>query len=283
MNQGRTFAGFDSSFEEASYVLVGVPFDKTSSFRTGARKGPDEIRNASYCFEPYLLEHEVSLNQFEMFDFGDLKGYDEFSELRKKIREVTADIVEKGKFPIFLGGEHSISVPVVSSVKKRFPDLNILVLDAHLDFRDSYEGLNHSHATVSRRIAEIVGLENIYVSGVRSISASVSDIEKPNFCTSEQIEESMDPLEIINEHIEEPIYLSIDMDVVDPSFAPGVGNPEPFGLSSYSMKELVSNLATSLVGMDIVEVNPKYDNSEITSNLAARLIYELIGKREKKK
>lgn len=283
MNSAEIFAGFDSSFDKASYVLLGVPYDKTSSFRIGASKGPEEIRKASYCFEPYLIEHDISLDQIELHDAGDLDGFRDYEELREDVSETISKIVSKGKFPITLGGEHSISPPIVSSVKKSFSDLNVIILDAHLDFRDKYEGIKHSHATVSRRISEIVGLENIILGGIRSVSMESAEKRKPIFFTSEQIEREDNPIKKILKRVNEPLYLSIDMDVVDPAFAPGVGNPEPFGLSSVNMKESVSRLSPYLVGMDIVETNPKYDDSDITANLASRMIYELIGSREKKK
>jgi len=281
MKQGRTFAGFDSSFDKADYILKGVPYDKTSSFRTGTYKGPEEIRKASYCFEPYLMEYDVSLDHIELHDAGDLDGNKDFQELSMDISETIYGIVSEDKFPIILGGEHSISPPSVSALQRILPDLEVIILDAHLDFRDKYEGIKHSHASVSRRISEIVGLENITVIGVRSISGECAEEKKPKFYTSKKIREN-DCLEKIFQERDKPTYLSIDMDVIDPSFAPGVGNPEPFGLSSVKMKKLVALLSSHLVGMDIVETNPKYDGSDITANLGARLIYELIGSREKK-
>jgi len=280
MNQGSTFAGFDSSFEKGDYILLGIPYDKTSSFRLGTYRGPEEIRKASYCFEPYIMEYGISLEQLDLHDAGDIEGTKNFEELREKISKTISEIISKDKFPIILGGEHSISPPVVSSLYKSFPDLKIFVLDAHLDFRDEYEGMKHSHATVSRRISQIIGKENVTILGVRSISSESVEKEKPVFFTSKQVEKN-DCIDKILEETDGPIYLSIDMDVVDPSFAPGVGNPEPFGLSSVKMKELVSRSAPHLIGMDIVEINPKYDGSNITTNLGARLIYELIGSREK--
>lgn len=281
MNQVRTFASFDSSFDKADYILKGVPYDKTSSFRTGAHRGPEYIRKASYCFEPYIMEYDISLDQIDLHDAGDLNGFKDFEELSVEIRETLSDTVKKDKFPITLGGEHSISPPIVSSIHKSFSDLEVVILDAHLDFRDEYEGKKHSHATVSRRISEILGIENITVIGVRSLSDESAEKKKPTYFTSKQVRE-YDCIEKPLKGIKEPIYLSIDMDVVDPSLAPGVGNPEPFGLSSFEVKELVSRLSPNLVGIDIVETNPKYDESDVTANLAARLVYELIGSREKR-
>jgi len=281
MNQVRTFASFDSSFDKADYILTGIPYDKTSSFRTGTDRGPEHIRKASYCFEPYLMEYDISIDQIDLHDAGDLSGFEDFEELRVDIRETLSDIVKKDKFPITLGGEHSISPPIVSSIQKIFPELEVIILDAHLDFRDEYGGKKHSHATVSRRISEIVGIENITVIGTRSLSEGFTEKKKPTYFTSKQVRER-DCIEKILMEITEPIYLSIDMDVADPSLVPGVGNPEPFGLSSVEVKEFVSRLSPDLVGMDIVETNPKYDVSDVTSNLAARLVYELIGSREKR-
>ncbi len=282
MNQDRTFAGFDSSFEKADYVLVGIPYDKTSSFQTGSYKGPEEIRKSSYCFEPYLMEYGISLDQVSLHDFGDLDEYEDYDELCMDIRETLSRIVNEDKFPILLGGEHSISPPIVSTINKIFSGLTVIVLDAHLDFRDTYEGIKHSHATASKRISEIVGIENVIVGGVRSISDENAEVEKPVFLTSREIKEQKSIEKILPEK-DEPIYLSIDMDIIDPSYAPGVGNPEPFGLSSLEMKDIVSQISKNLVGTDIVETNPKYDCSNITANLGARLVYELIGSREKKR
>ncbi len=113
MNEGRPFAGFNSEFERSAYIIAGIPFDKTSSFRTGSWKGPDEIRDASYCFEPYLMEHEVLLDDIDLCDYGDISRSDDFNDLSEDIKKLGSYIVKEEKFPIFLGGEHSISAPIV--------------------------------------------------------------------------------------------------------------------------------------------------------------------------
>ncbi len=281
MKRDLNFASFDSSLDEADYVLVGAPYDKTSSFRTGSKHAPSKIRESSYCFEPYIEEHSVSLDRLELHDAGDIENTGDFESLKKELIQFISSRVEKKKFPIILGGEHSISPIAVEALKDQFYDLNVLTLDAHLDFRDRYEGLEHSHATVNRRISELVGTSNLAVLGVRSISSQSFDVEMPLYVNSRDIESVNQTLDKITDSLSSPIYLSIDMDVLDPSYAPGVGNPEPFGLSSLDVKEIIKNLSGDLVGMDVVEVSPKYDESDITSNLAARFIYELIGAREK--
>ncbi|MEF8832183.1 MAG: agmatinase [Candidatus Thermoplasmatota archaeon] len=281
MSHDRTFAGFDSSFDKSDYILVGVPYDKTSSFRIGSYKATEEVRDASYCFEPYLMEYDICLDEIDLHDAGDIDGSNGYEKLKEDISETVSKIVSEDKFPIILGGEHSISPPVVSSIQTNFSDLEVIILDAHLDFRDTYEGIKYNHATVSKRISEIVGIENITIVGVRSMASESTGKKKPIFFTAEQMEKD-GCVEDILQGINGPTYLSMDMDVIDPSFAPGVGNPEPFGLSSVKMKDLLCQLSPHLIGMDIVEINPKYDCSNTTSNLGARLIYELIGSREKK-
>ncbi len=263
------FASCTSDLDDADYVILGVPYDGTSSFRPGSSEAPNSIRKASYCFEPYLSEYDISLRDIAVHDHGDIPPIE--SELRVNLKNKMEEICPDDKFPIILGGEHSLSPMVVSVMGEMHSDLNVLILDAHLDFRDEYEGMKHSHATVSRRVSEIVGLHRTEVYGVRSKAKDYSDGEQPNIYTS---------LEDVLQNIKKPTYLSIDMDVVDPAHAPGVGNPEPFGLEPKDIKKLISTASDLLVGMDIVEVCPKYDSSGITSNLAARFVYELLGARE---
>lgn len=280
MNEALDFASFDSNFEKSRYVLVGVPYDGTSSFRLGSSKGPQEIRRASYCFEPYLLEHDISLEELSLHDFGDIDISNDHDELRDRLTETVQDIVSQERFPIVVGGEHSLSPIVVSTLKEKYEGLDVLILDAHLDFRDRYEGMEYSHATVTRRVSEIVGPESTVVWGVRSMAKKTSEVEKPDFITCDELQEGENKVEEVLQNIDKPIYLSIDMDVIDPSYSPGVGNPEPFGIRPQKIKELIDQISSHLVGVDIVETCPKYDSSNITSNLASRFIYEIIGSRE---
>ncbi len=279
MSEDLLFAGFDSSFEKSEYVLAGVPYDGTSSFRLGCSEAPEHIRKASYCFEPYLMEYQVSLNDLLLHDLGDI-SFTDFDTLRESLNETVQEIIFQESFPIILGGEHSLSPIVISALKEKYEELGVVILDAHLDFRDSYEGIKHSHATASKRMSEIVGVENTTVVGVRSMAEEYTSKEIPSFFTSDEMEDIESTVDRILQNRELPTYLSIDMDVVDPSYAPGVGNPEPFGLIPTKIKNLISKLSPYFVGMDIVEVCPKYDSSEITSNLAARMVYEMLGAKE---
>ncbi|MGM0405642.1 MAG: agmatinase [Thermoplasmatota archaeon] len=268
------FAGANSPYKESEFVIIGVPFDKTSSFRAGTAHAPDSIRSASFCFEPYMMEYGISLSDIAIHDKGNLKKYDDVKEMGSDIDQNISDIVSNDKVPIVLGGEHSVSPFIVKGLEKKFCKIDVVVLDAHLDYRNKYEGMKHSHATAVRRISELDIVKNLTVIGVRSISEEESRTKKIEYINSLNIDERDFKFQFKSEN---PIYMSIDMDVIDPSYAPGVGNPEPFGLKPKTVKNIIRDLSPSIVGLDIVETNPNFDNGEITSNLAARFVYEFIA------
>ncbi len=273
------FASSRESYERSKYVILGVPFDKTSSFRVGCDRGPEYIRKASFCFEPYLMEYDVSLDDISIHDLGDIDQLESVEKIGEALEEKVSNIVRENKTPIVMGGEHSISPYIISALDK----VDVLVFDAHLDFREEYEGNKRSHATANRRISDLNNVDKHIVLGVRSISKGEFTKKSLEYITADELTSSDDPVSEITRYIGESgndIYISIDMDALDPSFAPGVGNPEPFGLEPKVIKKIISQFSDKIVGMDIVEVNPKYDTSEITSNLAARFIYELIGSKE---
>jgi len=273
------FASSNGSYEGSKYVLLGAPFDQTSSFRAGCDLGPEYIRKASYCFEPYMMEYDVSLSDIPIHDLGDIDDLGSVEEIGEVLEEKVAGIVGDNKIPIVMGGEHSISPYGISA----FDEIDVIVFDAHLDFRDEYEGNKRSHATANRRISELNNVDKHAVVGVRSISQREFDKETPKYFTADELTSYNDAVSEITKYLGESgnnIYISIDMDAVDPTFAPGVGNPEPFGLDPKIIKKTISQLSSKIIGMDVVEVNPKYDPSEITSTLAARFIYELIGSKE---
>ncbi len=270
------FAGARCEYHEADYVIIGVPFDLTSTFRAGSAMAPDEIRQMSYCFEPYMMEYGVSISDMKIHDLGDVTSSDTVKSMGEELYQIVNKVVNDDKFPIVIGGDHSISPYIVSA----FEDVSVLILDAHLDFRDSYEEMKNSHATVSKRISELNN-KGVKVCGVRSMSQDESNFaKKPLFLTSHEMLETDDFLDELMENIEGDVYLSIDMDVFDPCYAPGVGNPEPYGLTPVHYKKLISMLSPRLVGMDIVELCPRYDNGGITTNLATKMIYDLLGSRE---
>jgi agmatinase len=262
------FAFATADFEDADFVILGVPFDLTASFRLGAKAGPDAIREASQSFEPYVFEHDLLLTKIKIHDAGNVKALGTSEEMVRETEQRVSKIVEAGKFPIILGGDHSVTIPAV----RAFKNIGVMTIDAHLDFREQYENNRLSHACVLRRNADHVGIENVLAYGVRSIS-----IEEKNAAMPEYI----DAYTILDEGAEktfkrEDIYFSLDIDGIDPAFAPGTGTPEPFGLSSLDIKTCIKMLAPRMVGFDLTEVSPPCDNGN-TAILAARLVIEVIS------
>jgi len=276
------FAEADKSLEESKYVIFGVPFDRTASYRAGAREAPLEIRKASYNFETYMYEHDVDLLDIPMHDMGDTDEFGSTGDMVLEVASMARSLASIGRFPIALGGEHSISPPVLEGVvgsKKEKPA--VVVVDAHLDFRSEYLGDVNNHACASRRFAELVGAERVLPIGVRSMCKEEYEEAKReglNWITAEEAG-GMPPSSIrsrLQKNGFENVHLSIDIDGIDPAYAPGTGTPEPFGLTDVWVKKLIQSLAPMLVGMDIVEVCPPVDNGN-TSALAARLVREAIA------
>lgn len=280
------FADADSDFEPAEFVIMGVPFDATCSFRNGARFAPNAIREASYNFETYLYEYDIDISDIPFFDAGNLEEYGTVDEMVADVETEVANIISKGKFPIVLGGEHSVSPPAVRAFKTAGRDIGVIQFDAHLDFRDEYLGVSNSHACTARRISEAVGVDNVVVIGVRSFcKAEIEDAKDLGlrYFTAEQVHDQgiVKVVEQALDHIQpKDIYMTVDADGLDPSHAPGVGNPEPFGLSDRDLKRTIDMAAPRLVGFDFVEVCPPFDNGN-TSALAARIVREVIAQKRR--
>ncbi len=268
------FADAVASFDEAEFVIVGAPFDKTTTFRSGARFAPTTVREASLNFERENFEHGVSFADVPVHDGGDLYEEGTVDEMVASIEEEARRIVSAGKFPVFIGGEHSISPPVT----KAFRGISAVSIDAHLDYRDEYQGLKNSHACSHKRIVENVGLGNAMVLGVRSISAD-EKADETIYATAFEIHEKgigqvFGPL--LSRMKRSPVYLSLDIDGIDPAYAPGTGTPEPFGMTPWDVRQVINMLGDRLIGFDVVEVCPPYDNGN-TSILAARFIREVMA------
>jgi len=280
----RRFADAVASFDDARIVLFGVPFDRTSSFRFGSRWAPDAIREASRNFESYMMDHGRDILDIKFHDLGNLPDFASAAEMVKEVSETSAKIVRAGKIPIAIGGEHSIAPAVVRGLPA---DVGVIGLDAHLDFRDAYMEDKWSHACSQRRIGDHVGFDRTVYAGVRSFSAEEKEDRERlglSFISAYEIhqrgiERAID--RALHAVGREKIHLTIDTDAIDPAFAPAVGNPEPFGLTPLQVKGVVNTLAPRLVGMDINEVSPAWDQGQ-TALLAARLVREaIIGIAEK--
>jgi len=275
------FADAEASFDEAEFVIFGVPYDKTSSFRYGADKGPEKIREASWNFETYNIRTGVDLRDINFHDYGDLDvKNDKPSMMVEKTRVFTKKLLDKNKFPIALGGEHSITTGILQA----FPDdIAVLALDAHIDFRDKYENEKFNHACVLRRIADHINIGNIAAVGIRSaereefIEAKRQELfYRDVFTIRKQGLESV--LKETKKHlIGKKVYMTLDIDVIDPGFAPGTSTPEPFGLSPFDVLEVIDMFASQMIGFDVVEVCPQYDHGE-SSFLAAKFIRYVIDR-----
>lgn len=275
------FADARASFEEAEFVIVGVPFDRTTSFRPGARFGPDAIRMHSWNFESYDLETGIDLADIPIHDLGNTEEFGSAEDMVRAVREEIRPIHAAHKVPIVLGGDHACAPPVVEAYPENAPSLGVLYLDAHMDFRSSYLGDARSHACSSRRILEKVGARNIVVLGVRSVSAEEIDDNRTlgmSYVTAHEIAKDGIAASVqraMNMLKTDRIHISLDIDAIDPAYAGGTGTPEPFGLSPRDVKYIIDQAAPRLAGLDIMEVSPPFDNGN-TSALAARLAREAI-------
>ena len=287
MFQRIGFADADSGLEEAEYVVVGLPFDGTASFRSGSRDGPDAIRLASFNFESYDSYYGVDLSELDICDLGNMELGADPAYAQETIKE-GIELLPERAVAIFLGGEHSITPAIVEGLGRRSGALGVLVLDAHLDLREEYGCTASSHACASRRILEKDAVAGYASIGIRSGSREEFEWAGENnisYFTARQVrEEGVDA--VLDQALRslqcDRLYLSIDLDVLDPAYAPAVGNPEPFGLSSWDAKRIIERLAPRLVGLDINELTPAYDRGE-TALLAARLAREFMAARAKPK
>jgi agmatinase len=281
------FADAEASFDTASFIIFGVPFEKTSSFRHGADKAPYEIRQASWNFERYDLRNDMNLEEIPMHDYGDLDVKELSSkEVFETTKMFTVNVLSKHKIPIAIGGDHSITPGIVSAFP---PDIAVVSLDAHIDFRREYKNDINNHACVIRRIADHIPVENIAVLGIRS--AEKEEYEQAvnqglffrDAFTINKIGMKKTLQQTKTLLNGKKIYLTLDIDVVDPAYAPGTSTPEPFGLTPLQIIEIIEEFSPSLIGMDLVEVCPPYDHGQ-TAVLAAKLIQtsmSLIWKNKK--
>ncbi len=255
-------------------VIVGVPYDATASFRSGARAGPAAVRWASQSIETYSPVLEADLEQIAVTDAGDL---DVDGLEPDRMVEAVADHVGSvgpGVLPVVLGGEHTLTLGAVLALARRHPDLVVVQVDAHTDLRDTYDGKRIGHATVMRRVVEVVGPGALVQLGVRAGSREEWVLARTLAHSGPTLDV---PPDLWAELARRPVYVSVDIDAVDPADAPGTGNPEPEGVAARDLLRFVRRLGgLSVVGLDVVEVSPGYDPSGRTAVLAATVIREAL-------
>lgn len=267
----RAFLAAESSYAESLAVIIGCPLDITSSFRPGTRFAPQAIRDCSWGLETYSPRLDRDLEDLKICDVGDISlPHGDLEGALGMIQGYLATVIRDKKFPILLGGEHLISVPVVNELNKHHQNLAVIQLDAHADFRQAYLGNPLSHATVMRRIADILGGENIFQLGIRSGT-------REEMRAARKLGSLSGEGDTLRRAAGRPVYLTVDLDLLDPAVAPGVGAPEPGGLTFDECISLISRLSSlRVVGFDVVELSPPYDPTQQSAMAAAKLVRELI-------
>ncbi|WP_163527465.1 agmatinase [Halobacillus ihumii] len=277
---GKVFIMSRPTEEEARVVIYGMPMDWTVSFRPGSRFGPNRIREASIGLEEYSPYLDRHLEEVSYYDAGDMLL--PFGNAERSIDIIEGyidELLEKGKFPLGLGGEHLVSWPVFKAFHKTQPNMAIIHIDAHADLREEYEGEVLSHSTPIRKACELIGPENVYSFGIRSGMREEFQYARESGMHMSKFE-VLEPLrKVLPELAGRPVYVTIDIDVLDPAFAPGTGTAEAGGISSKELLAAIHAIAGSdvqVVGADLVEVAPAYDQTEQTAIAASKFVREML-------
>ncbi|MFC5732704.1 agmatinase [Cytobacillus gottheilii] len=277
---GNVFIKSHPNYEESEAVLYGMPMDWTVSYRPGSRFGPARIREVSIGLEEYSAYLDRELEEVKYFDAGDIPlPFGNPQKSIEMIEEYVDGLLKDGKFPLGIGGEHLVSWPVIKAMYKKYPDLAIIHMDAHTDLRDDYEGEPLSHSTPIKKAAQLIGPQNVYSFGIRSGMKEEFQWAKEAGMHISKFE-VLEPLkEILPKLAGRPVYVTIDIDVLDPAHAPGTGTVDAGGITSRELLASIHEIARSevnVVGADLVEVAPIYDHSEQTANTASKLLREMI-------
>ncbi|QNU02635.1 agmatinase [Peribacillus butanolivorans] len=277
---GNVFIKSHPSFEESEAVLYGMPMDWTVSFRPGSRFGPTRIREVSIGLEEYSPYLDRELEEVKFYDAGDIPlPFGNPQRSIDMIEKFVDGVLDAGKFPLGMGGEHLVTWPVIKAMYKKYPDMAIIHMDAHTDLREDYEGEPLSHASIIRKSAELIGPKNVYSFGIRSGLKEEFQWAKENGMHISKFE-VLEPLkEVLPQLAGRPVYVTIDIDVLDPAHAPGTGTVDCGGITSKELLASIHEITRSeinVVGCDLVEVAPIYDPSEQTANTASKLIREML-------
>jgi len=272
-----SFQSCKSNYNESDVVLFSVPLDTTTSYRPGTRFAGNAIRVESIGIEWYSPYFDMNLKDYKTSDIGDLEL--PMGDVKKSldiIYSTANEIINDKKLPMMVGGEHLVTLPVVKALAKKYKDLRIIHLDAHTDLRDEFLGRQLSHATVLRRCHDILGDNKIFQFGIRSgdkhefeWAKNHTHLQKFDFFG---LEETIDKIKNY------PVYITIDLDVLDPSIFPGTGTPEPGGVTYKELLEAIKSFSrlNNVVGADIVELAPMLDNSNVSTIVAAKTLREMI-------
>ena len=273
-----TFIGCDAEYEEADIVLFGAPFDSTTSYRPGTRFASQTIRNESFGLETYSPYQDRDLTDYAVFDSGDLElPFGSSEAALEQIEERTRVILEDGKLPFMIGGEHLVTLGSVRAVLEKYPDLQIIHFDAHTDLREDYLGVRLSHASVIRRCWELMGDGRIHQFGIRSG-------DRPEFRWAEEGHVHLHKFDFsgLKETVEglkgKPVYLTLDLDVLDPSVFPGTGTPEFGGVTFMELLDALHMVIAGcrVVGCDVNELCPPLDGTGASTAAACKIVREML-------
>lgn len=275
--QTDVFMACDTKYKDASIALFSAPFDGTTSFRPGTRFAGGAIRRDSYGLETFSPYQNADLADCRVFDSGELDlPIGDASAVLKAIEKRAALILKDEKLPFMIGGEHLVTLGAFRAVVKKFPRVNIIHFDAHADLREDYLGVKLSHACVLRRCHELLQDGSIFQFGIRSGDKSEFSPGRGRINTRlfdfEGLEETLEKLK------GEPVYFTLDLDVLDPSVFPGTGTPEPGGVSFDALRRAATLVCkrAEIVGCDVNELSPHYDQSGISVAAAAKIIREML-------
>lgn len=266
------FMGSLEEIDNAKIVLRGYPYDGTCSYKPGSRFAPQEIRSHSEGVETYSPMFNVDIEDIPFFDAFDLEfPFGNRDKVLSLIERDSAEYFNKNKILFSMGGEHLVSLPIIKSCFKKYPELNVVQFDAHMDLREDYLGESLSHATVMRRVLDFLPKNNFYQFGIRSGTKEEYIFSKENAFLKESVSQ------IIEKFRNKPVYITIDMDILDPSVFPGTGTPEPGG---WQFNKLIYQLkllkGLNIVGVDFVELAPNYDTTSVSTITAIKLIREML-------
>lgn len=272
----HVYMSCEASFEEATTVIYGAPFDGTVSNRPGTRFAADAIRSESYGLETYSPFLNKDLEDVRIMDSGDVDiTIGNKVKVLEELEETARTILNAGKLPFMIGGEHLVTLGPMRAVLEKYPDTVLVQLDAHTDLRDDYMGEPLSHATVVRRIHDLIGDNRIYQYGIRSGTKEEFDWSETHTVLEKF---SIDTLKDLPGIIgNAPVYVTIDLDCLDPSIFPGTGTPEPGGLTYKELEPAFKVFEQlNVVAADIVELSPPYDHSGVSNAVAAKVARELM-------
>jgi agmatinase len=288
VSQSNVFGGVQKPFGKAKYVVFGVPFDVTSTYRTGARFGPNAVRQASLNIETCSFRSGVDVEDLALHDLGDLHVSTSPKRTVDMLKLVVEELLAAEKVPVAIGGEHTITLGILKGLGVKAGETAVVSFDAHLDVRKEYQGLTLSHTTFMRVINEDVKPAKIIEVGTRAVSKeelAYAEQAEIGFFTSQQIrrEGAAQITQQLKEELApfKRVYLTVDMDVLDPAFAPAVQNPEPEGLETHTLLDVLCALCDKrVVGFDVVEVAPVYDKG-VSAVVAAKVMFEVLCQLEK--